>query len=100
MDPFLVLGVGLDGQTCPTDEEVEKRYGRLVQLYPPDRAPAQFAVIRRAYELFGDRWSRARLLLMPPEMLAALLPTDDVIIATERPRLQPTELAAVLQQAV
>jgi len=46
MYPFYVLGLPHDVD----DEQVEEAYHAQIQLFPPDRAPDEFPLIRKAYE--------------------------------------------------
>lgn len=41
------------------DEEIRKAYLLQIQLYPPDRDPAQFQLVRDAYDLIKNKRSRA-----------------------------------------
>lgn len=53
--PFAILGVAPDAD----DRAIRRAYLRRVQACPPERAPAEFRAIRRAYEQIRD--ARARI---------------------------------------
>lgn len=39
-------------------EEIRRAYRQLIRQYPPERAPAEFKLVREAYETLGDEASR------------------------------------------
>lgn len=53
--PFEILGVSPDAD----DEAIRRAYLSKIQFFPPERAPAEFQAIRRAYEQI--RTPRARI---------------------------------------
>jgi curved DNA-binding protein CbpA len=55
-DPYLVLGL----TPAANDEQIRAAYLAKLKQYPPDRAPAEFELVRDAYELLRDRRRRAR----------------------------------------
>lgn len=52
--PFVVLGVSPDAD----DQTIRRAYLAQVQAFPPERAPAEFQAIRRAYEQIRDLRAR------------------------------------------
>lgn len=66
-----LLGLATDA----TDEAIRARYLALVKECPPDRDPARFGEVRRAYDALRDSEDRLRrrvLLLDPGESPAAI----------------------------
>ena len=90
-DPFLVLEVAEDAD----DATIHRAYLQKVRAFPPERAPARFQVIRRAYEAIRDeraRWSHRLFADEPP-------PVGDLLNAprsTSRTRPDPEILLAAL----
>lgn len=58
-DPYETLGVARGS----SESDVRRRYLELVRQFPPDRAPAEFAEIRKAYERLRDPEVRLRSML-------------------------------------
>jgi len=58
-DPYEILGV----TRASSDEEIRRRYLEQVRQFPPDRAPEQFAAIRKAYEQVRDPVTRLNTML-------------------------------------
>lgn len=91
MNPFYVLGVSADA----TDEQIEQRYHELIRSFTPEKAPEQFATIRRAFEAIRDPRARAQTLLFHlDDATAELGPPPRP--AAPRPRVSAEELAALL----
>jgi curved DNA-binding protein CbpA len=98
MYPYYLFNLPL----ATDDETVANRYYRLLQLYPPDRDPERFAIVRHCYERLKDRNQRLRTFLFhfDPTGRAFLdeplfhRAFDDVV----RPRLSPAQLAATLNE--
>ncbi len=97
MYPFFVLDLDLDA----TDDDVERRYHELIQQYPPDRAPEEFAAIRCAYEALRDRRSRLKAWLFSFDSIGRALSEGTMIQRSPRPsrRLSSDELAKLLKEA-
>lgn len=49
-DPYEILGV----DRSDSDQTIRSRYLELVREYPPDQAPKEFAMYRRAFEFTTD----------------------------------------------
>ncbi len=60
--PFRVLGVGPEAG----DEEIREKYHALLRRFPPEREPASFERIQKAYQKVRDVRSRLRFLLFEP----------------------------------
>jgi len=77
-NPYQVLGVGpgaafpggpgaaFPGGSGAGDEEIRARYHALLRRFPPEREPAAFERIQKAYEKVRDVRSRLRFLLFEP----------------------------------
>ena len=59
-DPFAVLGL----DESDDDDAIKRKYLALVRIYPPDREPERFQLVRRAYEAVGDERGRLRQKLL------------------------------------
>ncbi len=55
-DPYAVLGL----EPGADDEELERRYRRLVRRYPPELSPQRFAEIQAAYDQLRSLESQLR----------------------------------------
>lgn len=67
-DPYDVLQL----ERQATTEEIKRAYFQLVRQFPPEREPAKFQEIRRAYEQLRDPEQRALtdlFLMQPPPSL-------------------------------
>ena len=96
MYPFYVLDLPHD----VTDAQVEARYHELVARYPPDRAPAQFQLVRRAYEALTTKDKRLSTMLFyldDPHLMFERL--DTMATLQDVRRLSPDELSRVLLEA-
>jgi len=60
-DPYLILEVAEDAD----DATIHRAYLQKVRAFPPERAPARFQAIRRAYETLRDERVRRRHRLFP-----------------------------------
>ncbi len=67
-DPYAVLGIGRDAD----DERIRAAYVAKVKQFPPDRSPAEFELVRDAYNLLRDRRSRAQHTLFSVDTEAPL----------------------------
>jgi hypothetical protein len=109
-DPYAVLGVapGVD------DDELDRRYRRLVRRYPPELSPQRFAEIQAAYDQLRSLEACARgamceigsaidQLYPPPEVRLKALPpappppTPEAWEAALRP-LREAAIAEVLAE--
>jgi curved DNA-binding protein CbpA len=71
-DPRQVLGIEAEAG----EEEIRAAYLRKVKLYPPDRSPREFELVRDAYDLLRDPRRRMHGMLNaadPKQPLASLL---------------------------
>jgi DnaJ-class molecular chaperone len=91
MNPYLVLGVGLEA----TDHEIRQAYVQAIKSAPPERDPQRFQQFTAAYELIRDESRRHQYTLFrrttyghsPAEVLRLTL--------TTLPRPQPLEYEAM-----
>ena len=92
-DPRTVLGVARDAG----DEEIRAAYLRKVKESPPDRNPAEFELVRDAYELLRDRRQRIRHFLFSIDPQA---PVESLLERglTERKFVGPEPWLAVLKE--
>jgi curved DNA-binding protein CbpA len=67
-DPYTVLGIGRNAD----DEQIRAAYVAKLKQFPPDRSPAEFEVVRDAYNLLRDRRSRAQHMLFSIDIEAPL----------------------------
>ncbi len=95
MYPFYVLDLPEDA----TDAQVEARYQALVRRSPPDRDPARFTLLRRAYEALRTARGRveARLFYLDEKGTALTEDFPTWASGTPRRRLSPAELASLLK---
>jgi curved DNA-binding protein CbpA len=84
-DPYEVLGVAAGAD----EAEIRRRYLDLVRQFPPDRAPAQFAAIRAAYDEVRDPARRLEAQLIEIDTSDSL----DAIADDLRARLVGTRLS-------
>lgn len=56
MNPFLVLGVGIE----TTDEEVRAAYRALLRRFTPEHRPVQFQMIQEAYNVLRTERDRIK----------------------------------------
>jgi hypothetical protein len=91
MNPFFVFNLPFE----TTDEQVESRYLKLVETFPPDLNPQIFMVIRDAYERLRtvhDRFKSQLLLIkQTPREIVDQLPSFACLI--KQRRMTPDELA-------
>jgi DnaJ-class molecular chaperone len=95
-DAYEILGLTRNS----SEADIRQRYLELVRQYPPERAPEQFAAIRKAYEQLRDPVERLRTVLFDvggddsmPAILAdvrrrlrsARIPTQVLLSLAERP---------------
>lgn len=59
MNPYLILRVS----PRAGDAEIRRAYLHAIRKFPPERAPARFQTISRAYEQIRDEKSRLNYLL-------------------------------------
>ena len=67
-DPYAVLGINRNAD----DEQIRAAYVAKVKQFPPDRAPAEFELVRDAYDVLRDRRRRAQHMLFSVDMEAPL----------------------------
>lgn len=97
MNPFLVM----DLPANTTDEAVLQRYRELAARYTPERAPARFAEIRKAFEALRTGRDRIAQRLFHFDATGQALTEDLEALPGPRVerRLTPMELAAALRHA-
>jgi curved DNA-binding protein CbpA len=67
-DPYAVLGISRNAD----DERIRAAYVAKVKQFPPDRSPAEFELVRDAYNLLRDRRRRAQHMLFSVDPEAPL----------------------------
>ncbi len=67
-DPYAVLGIGRNAD----DEQIRAAYVAKLKQFPPDRSPAEFELVRDAYDLLRDRRRRAQHMLFSIDTEAPL----------------------------
>jgi curved DNA-binding protein CbpA len=67
-DPYAVLGISRNAD----DERIRAAYVAQVKQFPPDRSPAEFELVRDAYNLLRDRRRRAQHMLFSVDPEAPL----------------------------
>jgi DnaJ domain len=68
-----ILGVAANA----SEEEIRRAYLQKVKEFPPDRSPAEFERIRDAYESLRDPRSRAKAMLVAPDVNVPLVSLVD-----------------------
>lgn len=68
-----ILGVEADAP----EDEIRRAYLEKVKQFPPDRSPEEFERIRDAYEKLRDPRSRARAMLLAPDVHIPLVSLVD-----------------------
>lgn len=95
LDPYATLGLAADSD----DEAIRRRYLELVRQNPPERAPEQFAAIRRAYDALRDIDTRLRYRLFEAgkhETVEALI--EEISCSSSRPRMSLEKLLKLGKQ--
>jgi DnaJ-class molecular chaperone len=67
-DPYAVLGISRNAD----DERIRAAYVAKVKQFPPDRSPAEFELVRDAYNLLRDRRRRAQHTLFSVDLEVSL----------------------------
>jgi curved DNA-binding protein CbpA len=67
-DPYAVLGISRNAD----DDQTRAAYVAKVKQFPPDRSPAEFELVRDAYDVLRDRRRRAQHTLFSVDLEAPL----------------------------
>ena len=67
-DPYAVLGISRNAD----DERIRAAYVAKVKQFPPDRSPAEFELVRDAYNVLRDRRRRAQHMLFSVDLEVSL----------------------------
>jgi hypothetical protein len=73
MSPTEILGVAANS----SEDEIRRAYLDKVKQFPPDRSPEEFERIRDAYEKLRDPRSRAKAMLIAPDVNVPLVSLVD-----------------------
>lgn len=97
MNPFLLLGIPMDAD----DEMVAGRYRELVNRYPPEAAPDEFAAIRKAFDQVSTVRKRVMQRLFYFDVAGLLFSEDSRCWpeAHERRRLGQEELERFMRES-
>jgi hypothetical protein len=73
MSPTEILGVAANA----SEDEIRRAYLEKVKQFPPDRSPEEFERIRDAWEKLRDPRSRAKAMLLAPDVNVPLVSLVD-----------------------
>lgn len=85
VNPFALLNVATDSD----DNTIKQAYLAKVQLYPPERCPEAFELIRSAYEKISTHQKRLNYLLFNPDPIEA----PSLIISLLQKNEQPSHFS-------
>jgi DnaJ domain len=90
LDPRAVLSVSQFASLA----DIRARYLQLVRDNPPDRDPAKFRKIHRAYQMLCDPLEQARALLEPPKSVQTLSEVCDAA-EQQKPKMSRLTILAL-----
>lgn len=96
MYPFYLFELDHDA----SDQQVADRYHELLAIFPPDTAPEQFAMVRRAYDALLDERVRVKTRLFYFDQTGRSLSEQYAKWFQNKPRtrMNPEQLSSFIKQ--